>query len=185
MKRLGWAAVLVGLVWAPASAADDLKMPVNLDKLAARATETVDVTLDSSMLQLAGKFLSNEDPDSAKVKKIVGKLKSVYVRSFEFSKAGEYSPGDVESLREQLKGPVWSRIVGVRSRKGENSDIFVKRDGDKVVGLVVIALEPKELTIVHIDGDISLEELSELGGNMGIPKIDGKKGKEDQKGKEE
>jgi hypothetical protein len=37
-------------------AAQDVKMPVNLDRLAEHATETVDVTLDSSMLQLASRF---------------------------------------------------------------------------------------------------------------------------------
>ena len=73
-------------------ASEDIKLPVNLDKLAARATESVDVTLDESMLQLASKFLSKEDPDEVQVKKLVGKLKGVYVRSFEFDKDGEVFP---------------------------------------------------------------------------------------------
>ena len=35
----------------------------------------------------------------------------------------------------------------------------------------MIAAEPKELTIVHIDGPINPEDLSELQGHMGIPKM--------------
>jgi Domain of unknown function (DUF4252) len=147
-------------------------MPVNLDRLAEHATETVDVTLDASMLQLASKFLSKDDPDQMRVKQIASKLKGVYVRSFEFDKDGQYSKGDVEAIRSQLKAPGWTRIVGVKSTKGENSEIYLKKNGDQIAGLVVINAEPKELTIVHIDGSIDPEELSALGGHMGIPKLD-------------
>ena len=151
--------------------AEDVKMPVNLERLAAHATESVDVTLDTSMLQFASKFLSKDDPDEAQVKKLVSKLKGVYVRSFEFDKEGQYSTADLDSIRTQLRTPAWSRIVGVKSTKGENTDIYLLKHGDEIGGLVVIAAEPKELTIVHIDGPINPEELSELGGHMGIPKI--------------
>jgi hypothetical protein len=154
-------------------AAQDVKMPVNLDRLAEHATETVDVTLDSSMLQLASRFLSKDDPDQVHVKQLVSKLKGVYVRSFEFDKDGQYSKGDVEAIRSQLKTPSWTRIVGVKSTKGgDNSEIYLKKNGDQVAGLVLINAEPKELTIVHIDAAIDPAELSELGGHMGIPKLD-------------
>lgn len=152
-------------------ASEDLKMPVDLDKLAERAKETVDVTLDQSMLQLASGFLSKDDPDEAQVKKLVAKLKGVYVRSFEFDKEGAYSLGDVQSLRAQLKAPGWTRIVGVRSVKGENTEVYVLKNGDQIGGLVVLDAEPKELTIVHIDGPINPEDLSRLSGHMGIPEI--------------
>src|SRR4051794_35750071 len=98
-------------------AAQEIKLPAELDKqLQSRASETVDVTLDSSLLQMASKFLSN-DADAAKVKKLVTGLKGVYVRSFEFDKPGQYDPADIESLRSQLRSPGWSRIVGVKSSK--------------------------------------------------------------------
>ena len=174
---------LAGVLALPAWCSDDLKMPVNLDRLAARATESVDVTLDASMLQLASGFLSKDDPDQVKVKKLVSKLKGVYVRSFEFDKTGQYSATDVEGIRSQLKSPNWSRIVGVNSNKGENTEIYMKKDGDQIAGLVVIDAEPKELTVVHIDGPINPEELSELGGHLGIPKMDhSNRGKREKRG---
>lgn len=151
--------------------ADDLKLPVSLDRLAERATDSVDVTLDQSMLQLASKFLSNQDPDQVKAKKLVAKLKGVYVRSFEFDKEGQYSKADIDAIRSQLKPPQWSRIVGVKSIKGENSEVYIQKNADQILGLVVIAAEPKELTIVHIDGPINPEELADLSGEFGIPEI--------------
>jgi len=177
MHRMWLGLVVTGVLSVPLCASEDIKLPVNLDKLAERASESVDVTLDESMLQLASKFLSKDDPDEVQVKKLVGKLKGVYVRSFEFEKEGQYSLGDVEAIRVQLKSPQWTRIVGVKSLKGENSEIYIHRNGDQIAGLVVIATEPKELTIVHIDGQINPEELSELGGHMGIPEIGRSKSK--------
>lgn len=177
MKRTCLGLIVAGVLSVPVLVAQDVKLPVNLDKLAERATESVDVTLDESMLQLASKFLSKEDPDEVQVKKLVGKLKGVYVRSFEFDKDGQYSQSDVESIRAQLKTPQWVRIVGVKSVKGDNSEIYIHRNGDQIAGLMVIAAEPRELTIVHIDGQISPEELSELGGHMGIPEIGKSKSK--------
>jgi hypothetical protein len=171
MKRPLLSLALLTIFLAPLRAAEDLKMPVDLDKLAERAKETVDVTLDQSMLQLASGFLSKDDPDEARVKKLVGKLKGIYVRSFEFDKEGEYSLADVQAIRTQLKTPNWSRIVGVKSLKGENTEVYVLKNGDQVGGLVVLDAEPKQLTIVHIDGPINPEELSQLGGHMGIPDI--------------
>jgi len=186
MRKFWLTALIMGLIAAPVFCADDLKMPVNLDRLAARASESVDVTLDSSMLQLASKFLSNDDPDDVKIKQIVSKLKGVYVRSFEFSKDAQYSMDDVEALRAQLKGPQWSRIVSEKS-KTETAEVYVKRDGGKIAGLVVIDAEPRELTVVHIDGPIDVNELSELGGHMGIPKLEHtiKKARGNEKEKEQ
>ena len=164
--------------WAGAS--DDLKFPVSFENLAKRATDSVDVTLDGSLLKLASGFLSQSDPDEAHVKRLVAKLKGVYVRTFEFDRDGQYSMSDVEDLRRQLKSPEWSKILTERSAKGENSDIFVKKNGDAIAGLVVIATEPRELTVVHIDGPIDPKELSELGGHMGIPPIGKAAGKKDK-----
>ena len=173
MKSSLFILTLAACVAVTSWAAEDIKFPVSFGKLAERASDSVDVTLDASMLHLASGFLSQEDADEAHVKKIVSKLKGVYVRSFEFDKDDQYSPADVEAIRSQLKTPEWSRIVNVKSRKdGENSDIYIKKNGDAVAGLVVIASEPRELTVVVIDGPIDPQELSELSGHMGIPRLD-------------
>jgi hypothetical protein len=177
MKRPFLKLAIIAISLSPVWAADDLKLPINLDKLAERATESVDVTLDQSTLQLASGFLSKDDPDEVQVKKMIGKLKGIYVRSFEFDKEGQYSMSDVQALRAQLKAPNWSRIVGVKSIKGENTEVYVLKNGDQIGGLVVLDAEPKELTIVHIDGSISPDELSRLGGHMGIPEFSREKKK--------
>jgi hypothetical protein len=152
--------------------AQEIKIPASLDRLAARASEVVDVTLDANLLQLASRFLSDKDPDDAQVKKVIAGLKGIYVKSFEFEKPGEYQDSDVEPVRSQLHTPAWSRIVGVRSQQsGENAEVYVKTGNNKIGGLAILVTDPKELTIVSIEGTIDPDQLSELGGHFGIPKI--------------
>ncbi len=165
---------IVGLVSLLPLVAQEIKLPPSIERLADKASEVVDVTMDQSMLQLAMKFLSDKDPDQAKIKRVVGGLKGIYVRSFEFENAGEYQVSDVDSIRMQLHAPVWSRIVGVRSRKkGDNAEVYLRNDGNQITGLMILATEPKQLTIVSINGLIRPEDLQDLGGHFGIPRMDG------------
>jgi len=172
MKRIG---LLLGLLLAlqmPA-AAQDWDPGGTLKKLAAKASKTVDVTLDQSMLQFAGAFLDPKDPDQAQAKKIIAGMKGIYVHSFEFDKDGAYSDEDLAQLRAPLKEPEWSRIVNVRSKSdNQNVEVYFRKDGEKFKGLVVIATEPDELTFVDIEGPIKPEDIMRLGGHFGIPNVE-------------
>ncbi len=153
--------------------AQPIQFPASFDKLAEKAEEVVDITLDASMLGFASAFLSDEDEEQAQAKKVVKGLRGVYVRVFEFAEEGAYSQSDVDDVRAQLKAPEWTRIVTVRSKKGsgENAEIFLRKDGDEISGMTVLATEPTELVVVHIDGPIKVEDLARLGGQFGIPKV--------------
>lgn len=145
---------------------------LNLDSVAAKASEHVDVSLNASTLQFAAKFLDSSDPDEAKVKKLIAGIEGIYVRHFTFKAAGAWSQADLEPIRAQLRGPEWSRIVGVvSSEDGENAEIWLRTSGNKSIGVAIIATEPKEMTVVNIAGTIDLESLSELGGHFGVPKV--------------
>src|SRR5258708_8476926 len=162
-----WAAVLMPL------AAQEIKLPANLDRLAAKAEESVDVTLSGSMLRLAAKFISDRDADAANIRRLIAGLEGIYVRSFTFAREGDYKRADVDALRAQVQAASWSRIVGVTSKRtGEDVDVFFKiGGGDKLGGIVIIAAEPRELTIVNIVGTIDPDDLVELGGEFHIPRL--------------
>lgn len=145
-----------------------------LDKLAEKASDSVTVSLDGNLLQLASRFLSSDDPDQAQIKKLVASLKGVYVRNFEFEKTGEYQASDLEPIRSQLKDPKWKKIVEVRGH--DNAEVMLRQENEHVIsGLAVIVAEPKELTVVYIDGPIDMDGLSKLAGNFGIPEDIGSK----------
>lgn len=171
MKRFGIALILA-LITATGTCAQDFKMPVNLDRLASKASETTEVTLNGRMLQLASKFMNDEGDEEAR--EMVKKLKGIYVRSFQFDGAGAYSDADLDAVRSQLKSPLWEKVVNVHSKRdGENAEIYFKGDNpDRIDGLVIIAADPKELTIVHIDGPLDPSEIEKIGGNLGVPKVE-------------
>jgi hypothetical protein len=174
------ASITLGVV--ASAAAQEIKLPASLEQLSAKAKESVDITMDGPLLQLAGRFLSDKDPDESRVKRMVANLKGIYVRSLEFETRGEYQDSDVEQIRAQLKSPGWVRVVGVRSRKdGDNAEVYLKTDGSNIGGLVVLVAEPTELTIVNIVGQINPEDLRDLGGHFGIPKVDIKDQKNNKK----
>jgi hypothetical protein len=145
----------------------------NLEHLAAKASETVDLSLNGATLQFAAKFLDSKDPDEAKVKKLIAGLEGIYIRTFEFKRAGEWSEADLEAIRKQLRAPEWSKIVGVKSSQdGENAEIYVRNENKKITGIAILASEPKELTVVNIAGTVDLDSLADLGGHFGIPKVE-------------
>lgn len=155
--------------------AQDMQLPPDVEKLSAKAKETVEVKMDGPMLRWASKFLSAEDPDERKAAKLITNLKGIYVRSFEFDREGAYTSAEVEELRAQFRSPVWSRVVGVRSqREGDNVDVFFKIEDDQMAGIVIISAEKKELTVVNIVGPIDVDQLTDLGGEFGIPKLNAK-----------
>ena len=158
---------------AAATVQDAASRAAGLDKYEAEAAESVEVTIDARVLQLAAKALSEKNPDERAAKALLVGLRGVYVRVLEFDRDGVYQPADVESLRARFRGPEWSKVVGVRSKKyGENVEVFLSAQGGQIDGIAVIAAAPRELVYVNVTGPVDLERLRELEGRFRIPKLE-------------
>ena len=141
-----------------------------LDSLANKASETVDVKLDEHLMQMTAKFFVSKDPDDAEIRELIKGVKGIYVKSFTFEKEGAYSPAEIDSVMSQLRGGAWSKIIGVTSKKdGDNVEVYLNTAGDQINGLAVLSIEPKEFTVVNIVGPINLEKLVQLEGQFGVP----------------
>ena len=174
MRKSVLALILMSALALPASA-----QRINLDfpGLADRAEEVVDVTLDATMLRLAAKFLS-DGKDDREIKEMISGLQGIYVRSYSFDEEGQYDRALADRVKAQL-GANWKPLVTVRSRKRENVNIMADVQGDRINGLVIIAAEPREFTVVNIVGYIDVERLSRLEGEFGIPRFSAKDGKDE------
>jgi hypothetical protein len=150
--------------------AQTLKLPVNIEALSHLATETVDVTMDASMIRFAEKFLSEKDPDQVKTKRVLRGLNAIYVKTLEFARSGSYSMSDLDAVREQLRSPGWSRMIQARE-DDEHVEVYARMQGGEMTGLLVLNAEPRELTIVHLDGTVRPEDLASLSGRVGLPKM--------------
>ncbi len=139
-----------------------------------KAVNSVDISLNPSLIKLASEFVSQGNEDPAVSAAIRG-LKGIYVRSFQFATAGAYSTSDVERVRKQLAAPGWVRLVSVHnthsSPQHQNVDVYLREQGNRVEGLVIIAAAPKELTIVNLVGSVDLATLSKLQGKFGVPRL--------------
>lgn len=159
-------ATLVLLAFAvPASAQ---RLNLDFPGLADRAEEVVDITLDASMLRMASKFLTEDDDRN--VRDVIKGLQGIYVRSYEFANEGEYDRSLVDRVKSQL-GSGWKPLVTVRSKKKDNVNIMANMVGERITGLVIIAAEPKEFTVVSIEGPIDIDRLADLEGQFGIPSV--------------
>ena len=173
-------AILIALsAVATVAAAQGPKLRIDsLTRLEEKAVKVVDISLDEKMMGLATRVLKKaeaeaKDPDARKVIEAIAGIKEIYVRSYEFDTPGAYQPDDVDAIRSQVQGPGWSRLVGVRSkRNGENAEVFMLSQGPQVLGVTILVANPKEFTVVNIIGSIDVERISELDGNLGIPRIE-------------
>jgi len=144
----------------------------SLDHLAGKANQTVDVNVDERLMKAAAKLLSDKDADERGVKQLVEGLKGIYVKSFEFDNAGEYTTADLETIRTQVRGPGWTRLVNVTSKKEGNVEVYLLFNAEQVGGLAVLYTEEKELTVVNIVGPVDLDKLAKLEGQLGVPDLE-------------
>jgi Domain of unknown function (DUF4252) len=168
--------LLISLILISASAivaaAQDSQLKLSsLDHLAAKASQSVDVNLDGRLMRLAAGVFDDSDDEERKIKKLIVGIKGIYVRNFEFESDGQYTAGDVETIRTQLRGPGWTRMVNVKSKKEGDLEVYVLMNGDQVGGLAVLGSKARELTVVNIVGPVDLDKLAELEGKLGIPEL--------------
>jgi len=166
--------VLVGLLPALAAAQAGRLVIPDFGDLAKKATESVDITLDGDMLRSASHLMGGgggQGPRNGDVSTLVSGLKAITVRSFTFDKPDMYSQQSVAGVLAQVDAPGWKKIISVRG-KGEHVEIHMRADSADG-GLLIVAEEPKQLTIVNLAGRINLDQLRQLQGHMGVPDMSG------------
>ncbi|MGH9487807.1 MAG: DUF4252 domain-containing protein [Terriglobales bacterium] len=175
-RKFFWTGLLPLMLLA-ALGAQQPRLDVKLPGLAARADQVSEVTLDGAALRIGMAFLNSGDSGlSQQDRQALAKLQGIYVKSFEFKRAPRLTDPGLAAIRNQLRQPGWARIVSVHSKgrdgDNDNAEIYIcsAKDGS-ILGMAILNREPGELDIVNIVGSITPEELSKLGGNLGIPRL--------------
>jgi hypothetical protein len=151
--------------------AADLRLP-DFDLLRDKASDSVVISLDESLLGMAGQYLDPSNPADAKAKSVIQGLKSIQVRSFTFEKSYPVPTAEIAALRAQLMPPRWRQAIKTHSESDHSDvDLYIAADGNQAQGLVLIVTEPHEFTVVSISGAIDLEKLHSLEGHLGVPKL--------------
>ena len=143
-----------------------LKLP-EFRSLAAKATESVNISLSPWLLRMAGAFIDEKDEDAAATKHLLAGIKSIQVRSYQFADDNAYSPADIDAVRSQLAAPGWNQIMQVHHReKSEDVDMYVLIENNVTKGFALIAREPREFTIINIVGSIDVGDLPKLESHL-------------------
>ncbi|MET0280612.1 MAG: DUF4252 domain-containing protein [Steroidobacteraceae bacterium] len=170
MKRVNILLAAMALLSPLASVAQAarINMP-DFSGLAAKAKESVDIALDKDMLRTAASFMSGaEDPQFAEQ---VKRLDGVYIKTFEFEKAGQYAMSDIDAMIRQVETSGWKKLMSIRD--GEDRVEMWMRQDSHDGGMFFVASEPKELVVINIVGSVDLETLRKLQGRMGVPGLPG------------
>lgn len=152
---------VIALLAAAAASGQRLDLSA-LDKLADKASESANITLDGDRLKQGAGFVSQHLEGKAGAKEALATLEGVFVRNFEFENEGAYSRADLEPIRQQFKQAGWSRMVEVKE-KNEHVEIWSFQAAGKPGALAILAAEPKEVSVVNIVGNTDLSTLSKLG----------------------
>lgn len=145
-------AVAAALCVAPAAFAQ--KLDLKFDALAAKASGKAEIDLDADILKMFLRWGGEIDRDG-----IFNGVRALRVRSYNFEKPGAYSQKDLDSVRAQVTGQSrWARVVN--TKEGESTaEIWVAADGNKIGACLVISAEPRELSLVYLEGTMSLDQI--------------------------
>lgn len=150
-----------------------------LDKLSSKASEVNNVNLEGPMLKMAAEQVQKKASAGKSEKKemaanLLSRLKGIYVKNFEFDKPGAYTKADLDSVLSQLQGSGWKAMVHVEQKNsGETTGVYVMEEGGEIVGMAVVAAEPKELTVVNLVGPIDFSQLGGMGSLGALGQLGG------------
>jgi hypothetical protein len=147
------------------------QMPVTTGSfLASMQRESVDsenITLGPGTLKLLGymsRLGGEHDPHSAAATDLLRGLHKVQIRSFKFATDHIYRRMDIEQLTSKLIAPDWRHVVQVRDgRTNEYVDVYCALKDYKITGLVIVAAQPREFTLVNVVGTLDPGQLAMLG----------------------
>ncbi len=134
------------------------------------AEESVEVYVRGPLLKLVAKATREDDPA---LYDILSKLLLVRVNTFSIDEglARELQP-KIARIESSLENKNWEKVVRVKDR-GEVANVYIKLEGEDIVGLVVMTVEgDKEAVFVNIVGEIDMEAIGKLGRKFDIPSLE-------------
>jgi hypothetical protein len=73
-------------------------------------------------------------------------------------------------MRALFPPPAWKRVMQISSKADrETFELFSRIESGKPVAMAMLTAEPRELTLVYIDGAVDIGRISELGDRFGFP----------------
>lgn len=129
-----------------------------LEKLAANAKESDNITIDADTLKAIGSLTGKDGDLSDKIKD----LKALYVRDYKYAEAGQYDPAVLAPLFAYLNRPEWKKMVDTKEAK-ETTQICVKAASNgNPGGMAIVSMAPKEVSVIFISGSVNVGDIGSV-----------------------
>lgn len=152
--------------WLPLAAQElDLSF---LKGLESKATESTDINLGPEQLKL---MMGLSGEMSNELQGLGKNIERVQVKTLEFDKPGMFSMAEAEKLKETVKSGNFVSLISVKEKKGFTEIAVRKGPNGQNAGFLILSVEPQEISIVNIVGQLDLSSLGKLTGKLGVPNI--------------
>lgn len=132
---------------------------------------TLRVSLYGPLLRMVAEATRGAEPDFAE---LVDKLQGIFAQVYEVPAGGrEALEAQARQTARQLESRGWQTVVEVREPGGDTSYLQVRTDGERILGLAVMFVEPGgSAGFINVVGDITPEEVGRLGRTFKIDALD-------------
>jgi hypothetical protein len=136
------------------------QLNLNLDSLAAKASDKTELTLEGPMLAFVKTAIAKKaGPDA---QGLFDNVAGISIHNYEFGETGKYSDTDLASLRAQVStARGWSRVIKSKDSH-DDTEVYVLIQGGQARAFLLIDAEPKELSVVQISGTLELARMQQL-----------------------
>jgi hypothetical protein len=152
---------VVLMLFATAASAQQLDLK-SLDKLAEKAKSKTEINMDESMLKSATASLDDKKAEEGLAKRTIQRAKGLFLRTYEFADNNTFKMDDLKPILDQLKGPSWKLMLRTRE-DDELTEIWMHVTNNETDGMLLIAAERNELTVINGIGVSDLSDLKALG----------------------
>lgn len=126
------------------------------EKFAQGASDVTEINLDPKAMRMV--------PNNGKDAPLAQKMRYMVIHTYKYDKPGMYKPEDVEVYRKKLEDGSWSCSIHVKEKSGTTDICSRETAGKETSEMVILTAEPTELTFIHMNGNMSLDDLSKMGG---------------------
>lgn len=136
-------------------------LTMNLDQLVDRAEAASVLKLSGTEIQAFTRTLAaGTNTDTKQVAQVLENVRVLEIYNLDFS-TGPFHLDELDPLRQQATSAGWDRVFASRERETTNEIYLFKREGE-IDGMLILAAEPLDLTVVYVEGSFDLTHLEEV-----------------------
>lgn len=135
-----------------------------------KGSEFVEVQVRSNLLNFAAVLVEKKEPEAARLLRGIQLVRVNVVGLTDGNR--EELQQRVQKIRQDIESRGWERNVNVQGKKGEDVGVYTRMLPDNsLAGVVVTVVDPKNIVLANVVGDIRPEQIAALGEQLDIQSL--------------